>query len=109
MTPGYLQMSVTNWGTYDPVKVGYAPTEAPTLTEPNPTDATKVYTSTTPRICTVSEAGVVKGVNSGDCTIRLTLSKDTYNDFSHDYNITVTMDLVRIQTGQALQGAVDCC
>ena len=104
VTPGYLQMSVTNWGTYDPVKVGYAPTEAPTLTELDPSDAAKTWTSTTPNICTVNEVGKVKGEDPGDCTIRLTLAKASYNDLSHDYSITVTMDLTGFKRDRLFKG-----
>ena len=104
VTPGYLQMTVTNWGTYAAVKVGYAPVEAPDLTGPNPTDAAKAYTSTTTSICTVGETGTVTALAPGDCTIRLSLSKSGYNDSSHDYTFTVTMDLVGFKRDRLFKG-----
>ena len=104
VTPGFLQMQVTTWGSYGAVKVGYAPAVAPNLTGLNPTDADKTYTSTTPTICTVNEAGKVTGKDPGDCTIRLTLSKTSYNDLSHDYAFSVTMDLVGFKRDRLFQG-----
>ena len=104
VTPGFLQMQVTTWGSYGAVKVGYAPIAAPALTGLNPTDADKTYTSTTPTICTVNEAGKVTGKDPGDCTIRLTLSKTSYNDLSHDYAFSVTMDVVGFKRDRLFKG-----
>ena len=71
---------MNTWGAYASVTVGGEWLPLPlTWTGINPSGATKNYASTTGTVCSVlSNTGEVTGLNTGSCTIRLTLSNTGY-------------------------------
>ena len=94
---GLAQVSVEDWGTFDPVTVGEAATAPPSLTDMEPNDATPAWTSATESICEVDPvSGFVTGLDAGDCQVRLTLSRDQRSPVSHDYSFTVNAGTIVI-------------
>ena len=91
VTPTAGMITVTSWGAYSGVKVD-ADANAPSVTISHPTTAvTKTYSSLTAGHCTVSGAGVVTGVQngSGNCEIKLVLSKTGFADEENTYTVDV--------------------
>ena len=86
-------ISVSDWGTYNTLKVGGSAT-APTVTsDPATSRLTKTYSQTglsTPG-CTADNSGTLSGavVGSGNCKIKLTLSVNGYTSISHTYSLDV--------------------
>ena len=97
---GTNDIGVSSWGSYPATVLPDAIVDAPDLIGMSPSDAAKEYSSQTPSICTVdSDTGrVTAGSSDGTCTIRLTLSRDTYTDQNRDYTFqvgTLTMGELR--------------
>ena len=83
--------AAAKWGSYGTVTVGGGAVDAPQTGTITPSDATLTYTSTDLNVCTVDNAGAVTGVDDdrGNCTIRLTLSRDGYSDKTRNYTFAV--------------------
>ena len=76
VTPGLSAITITGWGAYGTVTVGGGAVNAPSLTNPNPNDATKAYQTLTAAVCSVDTGtGAVTGLDDDTCRIQLTLSK----------------------------------
>ena len=102
-TAGAITLGGAGWGSYDVVTVGGTPVAAPVLT-PTPTDATKTYTSLTGTVCSVSNTGVVEGLDDEACAIKLVLSHTGYSDLEHTYRFTVQTGILPAISWGTFQG-----
>ena len=105
VNPGVIV--VNNWGSYSGVTVGGAVGTAPSLTGVvTPSDASKVYTTSSGDICSVDrDTGAVTGLDGGTCGIKVTLSRQGYTDKVNTYSLTVTKGTIAI-TGWGTYGTV---
>ena len=94
VTVNPINITGINWGTYGSLKVG-GNANAPSVTStPTINAAGKTYTQdglTTPG-CTTNASGRLTGVAysaTTNCRVKLTLSKNGYNDESHTYELAV--------------------
>ena len=76
------------WGSYGTVTVGGGTVTAPDIGATTPA-TTKGYASLTSAVCTSTAAGVVEGLDDGNCRISLTLQADNYDDLVYTYDFDV--------------------
>ena len=77
--------------------MGGAAATAPIPSTVVPMDATKSYATTTPALCEVnSSSGAVTGKDNGNCTVKLTLSRNGYTDKTHDYTVTINEGTIAV-------------
>ena len=86
-------IQVAGWGTYDPVTVG-VDTNAPAITVTAPAGVATAYGLASGSVgCSVSAAGVVRGLRTGTgaCKVEVTLSKAEYNDATKIHALDVAI------------------
>ena len=86
-------IQVAGWGTYDPVTVG-VDTSAPTISVTAPAGVATAYALASGSVgCSVSAAGVVRGLRTGTgaCKVEVTLSKAEYNDATQIHALDVAI------------------
>ena len=93
ITVNPISITGITWGSYGTLRVGGHANAPSVASTPTIASAGKAYTQSglSSPGCTVNNAGRLTGVanGNGNCKVKLTLSKDGYNDAEHVYTLSV--------------------
>ena len=92
---GTIAVTGNDWGSYATVAVGADAVPAPAVVY-TPTDAVATYTPLTTSVCNVDSDGAVTGLDDDTCSIKLVLSKSSYDDLEHTYTFTVVKGRIKV-------------